>query len=175
MGNAARASGNMNTPLVAHPNGAVVPADEPAVAAARAQHLASKNAARAAANVNTPLVAHPNGAVVPADEPAVAAARANHLASIGAVYAASAPVIVPSTPYPTAPYAAPPSVAAPYVAAPYAAAPFTAVPYSGQLNPNNQLVAHPTGAVVPIDNPAVAAARTAHLASKEAAYVPAVY
>ena len=77
--------------LVAHPNGAVVPADEPAVAAARAEHLSAKgvvtHAAYAAApavapaayaavpavahgytgplNLNTQLVGHPNGAVVP--------------------------------------------------------------------------------------------------------------
>merc|ERR1719251_777940 len=80
--------------LVAHPNGAVVPVDEPAVAAARADHLAAKGVVAHAAyghaavpavvhsgyagplNVNTHLVAHPNGAVVPADEPAVVAARA---------------------------------------------------------------------------------------------------
>merc|ERR1712243_119552 len=30
---------NLNTQLIAHPNGAVVPLDEPAVAAARADHL----------------------------------------------------------------------------------------------------------------------------------------
>ena len=76
--------------LVAHPNGAVVPVDEPRVAAARADHLSAKgvvaHAAYAAApavahaavpavayhtgytgplNLNTQLVAHPNGAVVP--------------------------------------------------------------------------------------------------------------
>merc|ERR1719400_290095 len=85
--------------LVAHPNGAVVPVDEPAVAAARADHLAAKGVVAHAAyghaavahaavpailhggyagplNLNTHLVAHPNGAVVPVDEPAVAAARA---------------------------------------------------------------------------------------------------
>merc|ERR1711872_1191374 len=77
---------NLNTQLVAHPNGAVVPADEPAVAAARAQHFAvggGRAAPIVAAhgyapaygyagplNLNTQLVAHPNGAVVPADEPA---------------------------------------------------------------------------------------------------------
>merc|ERR1712179_857357 len=100
--------GNMDTHLVAHPNGAVVPADEPAVAAARADHFAAggghaghavvAHAAPIAAvhaapiahhgyagphNLNTHLVAHPNGAVVPADEPAVAAARADHFAAGG--------------------------------------------------------------------------------------------
>merc|ERR1719228_2298998 len=104
--------------LVAHPNGAVVPVDEPAVAAARADHLAAKGVVAHAAyghaavahaavpailhggyagplNLNTHLVAHPNGAVVPVDEPAVAAARADHLAAkgvYGGVYAAAGPV-----------------------------------------------------------------------------------
>ena len=39
----------LNTHLVAHPNGAVVPADEPAVAAARADHLAAGGAVYAGA------------------------------------------------------------------------------------------------------------------------------
>merc|ERR1712002_981784 len=150
---------NLNTQLIAHPNGAVVPLDEPAVAAARAAHPASKGVAYAAAapvvaavpavaaapvaavgygyagplNLNTHLVAHPIGAVVPVDEPAVAAARADHLATkgvYGGVYAAAGPVAY---------------------AAGYA-------PYAG-------LVAHPNGAVVPVDEPAVAAARADHLAA----------
>merc|ERR1711982_61964 len=150
---------NLNTQLIAHPNGAVVPLDEPAVAAARADHLASKGVAYAAAapvvaavpavaaapvaavgygyagplNLNTKLVGFSNGAVVPADEPAVAAARADHLATkgvYGGVYAAAGPVAY---------------------AAGYA-------PYAG-------LVAHPNGAVVPVDEPAVAAARADHLAA----------
>merc|ERR1719233_2575409 len=136
--------------LVAHPNGAVV-------AAARADHLAAKGVVAHAAyghaavahaavpavvhggyagplNLNTHLVAHPNGAVVPADEPAVAAARADHLAAKGAVA------------YAPAAYAA---------VAPVASA--HGVAHLG-------LVAHPNGAVVPVDEPAVAAARAAHLA-----------
>merc|ERR1712105_376718 len=77
--------------LVGHPNGAVVPVDEPAVAAARAAHLTALGATHGAhaayghdapiaavhaapiahhgyagpLNLNTHLVAHPNGAVVP--------------------------------------------------------------------------------------------------------------
>merc|ERR1711955_134208 len=150
---------NLNTQLIAHPNGAVVPLDEPAVAAARAAHLDTQAAEYAASapviaaapavaaapvaavgygyagplNLNTQLVAHPNGAVVPVDEPAVAAARAHHLATkgvYGGVYAAAGPVAY---------------------AAGYA-------PYAG-------LVAHPNGAVVPVDEPAVAAARADHLAA----------
>merc|ERR1712013_938447 len=127
----------------------------PAVAAARADHLAAKGVIAPAAyghaavaavggfagalNLNTHLVAHPNGAVVPADEPAVAAARADHLAAKGAVA------------YAPAAYAA---VAAPvaHVAAAHGVA-------------HLGLVAHPNGAVVPVDEPAVAAARAAHLAA----------
>merc|ERR1712055_544847 len=157
---------NLNTQLVAHPNGAVVPADEPAVVAARADHLVSKGAAFTATapiaqvgyaavplaaaapaypyaagygyagplNLNTHLVAHSNGAVVPADEPAVVAARADHLATKGAFYAAAGPVPVGGV------YAA----AAPSV---YGAG-YGLAPYAG-------LVAHPNGAVVPVDEPAV--------------------
>merc|ERR1711937_284079 len=99
-------------------------------------------------NLNTQLIAHPNGAVVPLDEPAVAAARADHLASKGVAYAAAAPVV-----------AAVPAVAAAPVAA-------VGYGYAGPLNLNTQLVAHPNGAVVPLDEPAVAAARADHLATK---------
>merc|ERR1712223_714820 len=184
--------------LQSHPNGAVTPIDEPAVAAARADHLATKFGAglgyagyapgyaagygyagygagygyAAAApviatgyagyapayagaygyagplNLNTQLIAHPNGAVVPLDEPAVAAARADHLASKGVAYAAAAPVV-----------AAVPAVAAAPVAA-------VGYGYAGPLNLNTHLVAHPNGAVVPVDEPAVAAARADHLATK---------
>ena len=151
-------AGPLHVPsLVAHPNGAVTPVDEPAVAAARADHLAAHGvvggvyAAAPAAiaagygyagplHVPT-LVAHPNGAVTPADEPAVVAARADHLAAhgvVGGVYAA-------------APY----NYAAGYAAG-YA-------PYAG-------LVAHPNGAVVPVDEPAVAAARADHFAAKAGHY-----
>jgi len=176
----------LNTQLIAHPNGAVVPLDEPAVAAARADHLDAQSAAYAAStpiiaaaplvaaapsiaaaplvasapyaavnygytgplNLNTQLIAHPNGAVVPLDEPAVAAARADHLASKGVAYAASAPAIA----------AAPLVASAPYAAVEYG--------YAGPLNLNTQLIAHPNGAVVPVDEPAVAAARADHLETK---------
>jgi len=179
---------NLNTHLVAHPNGAVVPADEPAVAAARANHLAVQGASYAAAaplavaaplaaaaplsvaapgypyaagygyngplNLNTHLVAHPNGAVVPADEPAVAARRAEHLAAQGASYAAAAPII--AAPIPAGgvyAHAAPAVYGAGYGLAPYGG-----------------LVGHPNGAVVPVDEPAVQAARADHLAAKGAIY-----
>merc|ERR1719393_1167856 len=104
------------------------------------------------------LVAHPNGAVVPADEPAVAAARAEHLSAKGVVAHAA---------YAAAPVAHAAVPAAAPVAA-YAAAPAVAyhTGYAGPLNLNPQLVAHPNGAVVPVDEPAVAAARAEHLATK---------
>merc|ERR1712098_911749 len=116
-------------------------------------------------NLNNQLIAHPNGAVVPLDEPAVAAARAAHLETQAAEYAASAPIIA------AAPVvaAAPAIAAAPVVAAAPAisAAPVVGYAgYAGPLNLNTQLVAHPNGAVVPVDEPAVAAARADHLATK---------
>merc|ERR1712219_56196 len=140
--------------LVTHPNGAVVPADEPAVAHARAAHLATKGAvygypyayagaypyayagaypyayggAYPYAYAGYPyggLVAHPNGAVVPVDEPAVAAAKADHFAAHGLPYAAG-------------------------------------VAYAG-------LVAHPNGAVVPAEPADVVAARAEHLAAHASA------
>merc|ERR1712189_75831 len=61
--------------LVAHANGAVVPADEPAVLAAKADHFAAHGYPYAG------LVAHPNGAVVPVEPADVVAARADHLAA----------------------------------------------------------------------------------------------
>merc|ERR1712072_583351 len=178
--------------LVGHPNGAIVPVDEPAVAAARADHFAAGGgrgslgyagvgyAAAAPAiaaapvyaagygyagplNLNTHLVGHPNGAVVPVDEPAVAAARADHLAARDAQYAAIAPV----------------AVAAPAVAAAradhfaaggglYAGA--AVGPYGYGAGYGYGLVAHPNGAVVPVDESAVQAARADHFAAKGAVY-----
>merc|ERR1712059_193179 len=102
-------------------------------------------------NLNTHLVAHPNGAVVPADEPAVAARRAEHFAAGGgraghAIVAHAAPL--------AAVHAAPAIHAAP-VAAVHGA--HVAHAGYGPLNLNTHLVAHPNGAVVPADEPAVVA------------------
>merc|ERR1712121_51179 len=160
--------------LVGAPNGAVVPVDEPRVAAAKADHLATKfghggpviagPAISAPAypgyaagygyagplNLNTHLVAHPNGAVVPLDEPAVAAARADHFAAGGGhaeghyAYAAG-PVAVGGV---------------------YAAA----GPVAYGAGYGYGLVAHPNGAVVPVDEPAVQAARADHFAAKGGVY-----
>merc|ERR1712083_475690 len=139
------------------------------------------------------LQSHPNGAVTPIDEPAVAAARADHLATkfgAGLGYAGYAPGYAGYAPGYAAGYgyagygagygyaglgyagygagygyaAAAPVVATGYAG--YAPAYAGAYGYAGPLNLNTQLVAHPNGAVVPLDEPAVAAARADHLASK---------
>merc|ERR1712105_290050 len=118
-------------------------------------------------NLNTHLVAHPNGAVVPADEPAVAVARADHFAAQGSAYAAAGPAI--AAPIAHVGYAAAPvAVAAPAYHG-YAAG----YGYAGPLNLNTHLVAHPNGAVVPADEPAVAVARADHLAAQGSAYAAA--
>merc|ERR1719402_2093191 len=72
-------------PLVTHSNGAVVPADTPALVAAKAAHAAAGGAIHHVAAVpyafgHHGLVAHPNGAVVPVEPAEVVAARAAHLA-----------------------------------------------------------------------------------------------
>merc|ERR1712212_775735 len=134
--------------LVTHPNGAVVPADEPAVALARAAHLSTKGLAYPYAFGGAhpfaygayaahpyayghphALVAHANGAVVPADEPAVLAAKADHFAAHGYPYAGV-----------------------------YTGLPYAGLTYAG-------LVAHPNGAVVPVEPADVVAARADHLAA----------
>merc|ERR1711962_288375 len=144
------------------------------------------------------LQSHPNGAVTPIDEPAVAAARADHLATkfgAGLGYAGYAPGYAAGYGYAGygagygyagLGYAAPVATgyagygagygyaaAAPVVATGYAAAYAGAYGYAGPLNLNTQLIAHPNGAVVPLDEPAVAAARADHLASKGVAYAAA--
>ena len=102
-------------------------------------------------------MAHPNGAVVPVDEPAVTAARADHLAAKGiVVHAAYGHVAYGHVAYGHAgaghAYAAVPAVAH--------------AGYGGPLNLNTHLVAHPNGAVVPADEPAVVAARADHFAAQ---------
>ena len=134
--------------LVAHANGAIVPIDEPAVQAAKADHAAAGGAiAPVAAYAGYPyaagfpyavgypqgLVSHANGAIVPVDEPAVQAAKAEHAAAGGAI----------------APVAA------------YAGYPAYAFGYPGYPG----LVGHPNGAVVPAEPADVAAARADHLAA----------
>merc|ERR1712243_293201 len=84
--------------LVGHPNGAVVPADTPAVAAAKAAFYHAGGVIHPVAGVAHapvvyaagPLVSHANGAVVPADTPDVVAARAAHAAAGGAIHPVAA-------------------------------------------------------------------------------------
>merc|ERR1712002_901290 len=73
----------------------------------------------------------------------------------GLGYAAAAPVATGYAGY-----------GAGYGYAGYAPAYAGAYGYAGPLNLNTQLIAHPNGAVVPVDEPAVAAARADHLATK---------
>merc|ERR1711892_746657 len=93
------------------------------------------------------LRSHPNGAITPIDEPAVAAARAEHLATkfgAGVGYAGNG---VGYTGYGNGLGYAGYGAGLGYSG------------YAGPLNLNRQLIAHPNGAVVPLDEPAVAAAR----------------
>merc|ERR1711955_82631 len=91
------------------------------------------------------LVAYHNGAVVPVDAPAVVAAKAAHAAAGGAIHA----------PVAYAGYAA----GYPYG---YAGYPYGAPVHAGFAG----LVAHPNGAVVPVEPADVVAARAEHLAAK---------
>merc|ERR1719481_1268961 len=115
--------------------------------------ILSSTVAVASAQWPLGLVAHPNGAVVPADEPAVVAARADHFAAKG---------------LPVAPVAAPAAWAGYAGAYPYAAGAWNGAwnGYAGWGYPfAAPLVAHPNGAVVPADEPAVVAARADHLSA----------
>merc|ERR1712002_643792 len=109
------------------------------------------------------------------DEPAVAAARADHLATkfgAGLGYAGYAPGYAAGYGYAGYGagygYAAAAPLATGYAG--YAPAYAGAYGYAGPLNLNTQLIAHPNGAVVPLDEPAVAAARAAHLDTQAAEY-----
>ena len=131
--------------LVHHPNGAVTPYD-PANAAATAAHLASKGYGHYAygypyvygkrsAEADAQLITYTNGAVVPADYNTLAATSA-HLASKGYGYYAGYPYVYGKR---SADAEADPQL---LYAAPYA------LPYA-YLVPG--LVAHPNGAVVPLE------------------------
>merc|ERR1711962_1387355 len=130
--------------LVGHPNGAVVPVDEPAVAAARADHLtalAATHGAHAGYGHAAPVAA--------VHAAAVAAARADHFAAGGGHVGHA--VVAHATP-----------VAAVAHAAPVGAVAHAAVPIAHGVH---GLVGHANGAVVPVDEPAVQAARAAHFAA----------
>merc|ERR1712228_319700 len=78
--------------LVTYPNGAVVPADTPEVAVAKAAHLGQIGHVIPVGYAGYPypyavgyphgLVAHANGAIVPVEPADVVAARAEHLAAV---------------------------------------------------------------------------------------------
>merc|ERR1711942_479035 len=165
---------NLNTQLIGHLNGAVVPLDEPAVAAARAAHLDTQAAEYAA---SAPIVAAaPVVAAAPAVAaiPAVAAAPIAPVAAVGYGYAgplnlntqlvahpngAVVPLDEPAVAAARADHLATKGV---YGGVYAAAGP---VAYAAGYAPYAGLVAHPNGAVVPVDEPAVAAARADHLAA----------
>merc|ERR1711962_549861 len=151
-------------PAIAHAAVPAVPAVHHAAPVAVAHH-------GYAGPLHIPLlVAHPNGAVTPADEPAVVAARADHLAAKGAAFQAavlSGPGLVGPVAGPAfAPAPIAPAVRAIGPIAPAVRAIAPALPYAGPLAGVPALVAHPNGAVVPADEPAVVAARADHLRSK---------
>merc|ERR1712055_416016 len=163
--------------LQSHPNGAVTPIDEPAVAAARADHLATKFGAGLGYAGYAPGYAAGYGyAGYGAGYGYAGLGYAGYGAGLG--YAAAAPLVA-AAPVATgyAGYGAGYGYAAAPVATGYAGYAPTyagAYGYAGPLNLNTQLIAHPNGAVVPLDEPAVAAARADHLASKGVAYAAAV-
>merc|ERR1711937_810764 len=140
--------------LQSHPNGAVTPVDEPAVAAARADHLATKFGA------GLGYAGYAPGYAGYAPGYAAGYGYAGYANGYGAGYGYAAPVATGYAGY-GAGYG--------YAELGYAgyAPGYTAgYGYAGPLNLNTQLVAHPNGAVVPLDEPAVAAARADHLATK---------
>ena len=163
---------NLNTQLIAHPNGAVVPLDEPAVAAARAAHLDIQSAQYAA---SAPvLAAAPFVAAAPAYATAAPLVASAPYAAVGYGYAgplnlntqlvahpngAVVPLDEPAVAAARADHLATKGV---YGGVYAAAAP---VAYAAGYAPYTGLVAHPNGAVVPVDEPAVAAARADHLAA----------
>merc|ERR1719357_1372031 len=129
--------------MVTHPNGAVVPADTPAIKPAKAAFhhtgghvnlmvgmvpVHSKKVYSGPMAVPGPMVTHSNGAVVPEDTPAVATAKANFHQAGGNIK---------------------PSVGVPVVPGTYAGA----------------VISHTNVGVVPVDTAEVKAAKVAHAAA----------
>merc|ERR1719427_843931 len=110
-------------------------------------------------NMNTELVGHSNGARVPVDEASVTAARVEHHAAGGAssyaVGGASSYTAGGASSYAASTMAG--------AASPVAVAAAPAFTYTGPLNMNTELVGHSNGALVPVDEHAVAAAKAKHL------------
>ncbi|XP_040567542.1 uncharacterized protein [Lepeophtheirus salmonis] len=194
--------------LVSHPNGAVVPADTPAIAHAKAQHFAAKGHAHGGAYAHgpvhghahhaaphghgyahgaaaypvagyTPLVSHPNGAITPADTPDVAAAKAAHVAAGGAGhYAAGYPHAHGPAHHGAAHHGLAHHGPAHHGAAHHGFAHHGTAHHgfahaghqAGYGHGYNGLVAHPNGAVVPVESPEIQAARAGHFAAHAKAY-----
>merc|ERR1712079_66055 len=113
--------------------------------------------AAAVAVSSAQLVAYPNGAQVPVDTPEVAAAKLAHAAAGGLVN----PLVYAGYPYP----AATAEVYAAKVAHAAAGGVVNPVGYYGLPYAYAGLVAHPNGAVVPVEPADVQAARAEHLAA----------
>merc|ERR1712090_22527 len=155
--------------LVGHPNGAVVPVDEPAVAAARADHFAAGGGRGALGYAGVGYAAAPAIAAVPAvaAAPVYAAGYGysgplnlnTHLVGHpnGAVVPADEPAVAAAR---ADHFAAGGGLAGGL----YAGA--AVGPYGYGAGYGYGLVAHPNGAVVPVDEPAVQAARADHFAAK---------
>merc|ERR1711942_64701 len=147
--------------LVAYPNGAVAPLDTPDVHAAKVAFAAAGGVVHPGHGYAAAfpygyaghfggLVGHSNGAIVPVDTPDVHAAKVAHAAAGGAVHV---PEVAPYA-YAAHPYAA----AYPYAYGGVHAGYPVHVGYAG-------LVAHPNGAVVPVEPADVVAARNELLAA----------
>ena len=154
--------------LVAYPNGAVTPVDTPEVYAAKLAHAAAGGAVHHAYATGYPyhagyhfggLVGHANGAVVPVDTAEVHAAKVAHAAAGGAVHA---PEVAPyAYGFAGYPYGYAGHAAYPYAGA-YGYAGYAGVPvHAGFAG----LVAHPNGAIVPLEPADVVNARAEHLAA----------
>merc|ERR1712106_117992 len=154
--------------LQAHPNGAITPIDEPAVAAARAEHLATKfgagvgYAAGYGAGVGYARYAAGLGY---AGNGVGYAGYGNGLGYAG--YGAGLGYSGYNAGYG---YSAAPIAGSGIGYSGYAPTYAAGYGFAGPLNLNRQLIAHPNGAVVPLDEPAVAAARAAHLDIQSAQY-----
>merc|ERR1719367_2617318 len=120
------------------------------------------------------LVAYPNGAVVPADTADVVAAKAAHAAAGGAVHPVHAFGYAAGYPYfgGLVGHAAAGGAVHPVAAAPFAYAAGYPYAYHHGVVPVHAgfagLVAHPNGAVVPVEPADLVAARAEHLAAHAA-------
>merc|ERR1711872_54874 len=141
-------------PFVAHPNGAVVPLEPKDVVEARADHLAAHAAAGRRKREADPLVHYPNGAAVPYNGALIAATN-NHLASKGYLGYYNPYFALGRKKREADAQYLPLAYGYPYH-----------LPYAVPVAP---FVAHPNGAVVPLEPKDVVEARADHLAAHAAA------